>query len=149
MNIKINHLAVVLVIIGLMAVPSCTSPTAPGPDEQFATRISRTYGLGTVTQDGKDVTSAFPNFTLKFNSDMTYATTGSPLKASVLKATGNFAPQVKAGSAELFDVLLDNQTVLTVTEATETSLKFSLQYSGAGSRTSSISGNYLFTLTAK
>ena len=149
MNIRINYLATVLVIIGVMAVSSCTSPSAPGPDEQFTTRISRTYGLGTVSLDGKDVTSVFANFALKFSSDMSYTTTSSPLKASVLRATGTFAPQLKAGSTDQFDVLLDGQTLLTVTEATETSLKFTLQYNGNGSRTSSISGNYVFALVAK
>ena len=149
MNKKINYIAVVLVISGLVAVSSCTSPSTPGPDEQFTTKISRTYGSGTVKLDGKDVTSVFIGFTIKFNSDMTYAVANSPLKASVLKAAGTFAPQLKAGSTDQFDVLLDGQTLLTVTEATETTLKFTLQYNGSGSRTSSISGNYVFALVAK
>jgi len=149
MKTRINYITTALVIAGLLAVSSCQHHKDPEPEEVFDNKVSKTWIVGSVIEDGKDVTDTFTNFSLTFTSDKKYTSMNNPLKAGTFAESGTFEPLASAGSPDLFDVQLDNTTTLAVSALSETQLKFTLQYKGTGARTSSISGNYLFTLLAK
>lgn len=116
----------------------------PTAQEQFISDISKTWDIsnnGTITQDGVDVTSKFPDFKLTFGNK-TYTSIGG--LNLWLDGTGSWE---FASSETTTEIIIDSITMsVTLTSSTIT-LTFTLSNSAIGGRTSSLSGNYVITVS--
>ena len=103
---------------------------------------SHPWKVSVVTVDAVDKTSLFTNMTLTFTASGYTTTNGGP----VWPASGTW--KFVDGAAR--KIIRNDDLEITITEITDTSLKFSLTWNantfGSG-RTSSVAGNHLFTLT--
>jgi hypothetical protein len=139
---RLGLLVVALVTISLLS--NCDGGDTPGPSKQEQVKAILTgspWKVNTVTVDGVDKTLTYADLGLTFtNTGFTSVNGGS-----VWPATGTWS----FTSAEATAIERNDGLVVTIQEATATSLKLALTWSkttlGSG-RTESLSGAHVFNL---
>ena len=144
----INHpqkLKIALLAISLFGVlhflAGCKSDDGPSPEQVRLQELTGTWILGTVTNDGNDVTDQFSGFRLTFEESSFSSENG-----------GNAWPT--AGSYTLvlvnstFDTILRNDNLeVSIDEITADELVLSFQISGVeGGRKDGVTGQFIFSL---
>lgn len=134
---------IVLSFVVLTFLVACDEDS-PSKEEKFIRKLRFTWSLEGVTVDGKNVTNSFPNLTLTVDKKKTY-TVANPV-SPIWAASGTFEFE-KVPNSDLFNIIRDDGIHITVTELTETTLKYKLTYVASGGRTKSVSGDYEFSMS--
>jgi hypothetical protein len=134
-------LAVTLVVVfTTLSFSGCKKSDDPDPAVEKFKQLSGVWRLGTITNDGLDVTTQFDGFTLTINTDRTFSTTG-----------GN-NPWPASGTLEFTNAGLDqwlrsDGVEIAIQNATESTLVLSMtQNSIANGRISGVTGQFVFSL---
>lgn len=134
-------LAVMLVVVfTTLFFSSCKKGDDPDPAAEKFKQLSGVWRLGTVTNDGLDVTTQYDGFTLTINANKTFSTTNgnNPWPAS---GTLEFT------SADLDHWLRSDGAEITIQNATASTLVLSMtQSSIANGRISGVTGQFVFSL---
>jgi len=132
-----------VLIAGITLFSACDDPEDPSKEKQFLNKLSITWNLESATVGGKDVTESFPGLSLSVSADKTYyvANPVSPIWA----ASGTFTLEKVSGS-DLFNIVRDDGTIITVTELTENTLKYKFPYTAPDGRVNGVSGEYEFVM---
>ena len=114
---------------------------APEPDEKTIQqgKLSATWSVNEVENDGSDVTDQFTGFTLTINQ-LNYSTQngGNPWPSS---GTYDFK------GTDLFTLLRSDGTEIKIEELTSTTLVLSFNYTSVNGRTLGVTGDFTFSLT--
>jgi Domain of unknown function (DUF5004) len=118
----------------------CKKGDDPNPSAEKFKQLSGVWHLGTITNNGLDVTPQYDGFTLTINTDKTFSTTNgnNPWPAS---GTLEFT------STDLDQWLRNDGAEITIQNATESTLVLSMtQNSIANGRISGVTGQFVFSL---
>ena len=145
-----RSLAVIVVAAAIFNLTSCGSDPAPekSPQDQQLEKLSKTWKMTSVTQDGNAPQDPYTGFQLGITSTagqttFSYTTTGRP--------TGTFSPWGPSGTFTFgsdFATTLTRDDGTTITYAVSaTQLQMTFTYSGAGYQTRAgvFTGNWVFT----
>jgi len=129
-----------LVVITALIFNGCKKGDDPDPAVEKFKQLSGVWRLGTITNDGLDVTTQYIGFTLTINPDKTFVTTNgnNPWPDSgTLEFTGN----------DLDRWLRNDGIEINIQNATTSSLVLSMtQSSIANGRASGVTGQFVFSL---
>lgn len=131
-----------VVVILLLAFTACKDD--PSAEEQFLKRIGAKWDASTtgVTLDGVAVNGAFKNFSITFTDQGTFTTSNG--NSPIWPASGKFT--LKSTSTSVgFNLVRSDGVEIRIDQLTDTKMVLKFQYSSS-SRTSSVSGNYIFDL---
>lgn len=117
----------------------------PTAEEQFLATINRRWTASSagVTLDGVAVNGVFKGFSITLTDQKTYTTTAG--NAPIWATAGKYELSPAAGPAG-FSLVRDDGVIITVARPADQRLVLSFQYVSKGSRTSSVSGRYVFDL---
>jgi hypothetical protein len=146
MKLNLNSIKGVATIVALsllISLAGCkgdSAPTISAQDDVKAKLTASAWKIGTVTVDGVDKTSVYPNLTLTFTSTSFTTTNGGV----VWPASGTWS----FTGTDATSVTRNDGMVITIDEATATSLKLGLTWNkttiGPG-RAESVSGKHVFS----
>jgi hypothetical protein len=129
-----------LLVVTTLIFNGCKKGDDPDPAVEKFKQLSGVWRLGTITNDGLDVTTQYIDFTLTINPDKTFVTTNgnNPWPDSgTLEFTGN----------DLDRWLRNDGIEITIQNATTSSLVLSMtQSSIANGRESGVTGQFIFSL---
>ncbi len=131
-------------VAGMLFIAACDGSDGPSKEQKFIQQLSFSWKVDRVMLGGKDVTRSFNSLNLVVNSDKTYSVT-NPV-SPIWPAEGTFELE-EVSNSDLFNFLRDDGVVISVTELTSSTLKFTLPYVASGARTNGISGDYEFSMT--
>jgi hypothetical protein len=140
---KIYKILLSLVLIAGIPFFSACDPEDPSKEKQFLNKLSITWNMKSATLGWKDVTKSFHGLSLSINADQTYSAT-NPVPP-IWTASGVFTLE-EVPNSDLFNIIRDDGTIITVTELTETTLKYKFPYVAPGGRIKGISGEYEFVM---
>lgn len=146
MNATISRIKITLAVLALavLATSFCgckgsDTPALSKKDEVTATLTKSAWVIKTVTVDGVDKTSIYPNIGLTFTSSAFTTTNGGPIWPT--SGTWSFT------TADATAIQRNDGLVVTIQEATATSLKLALSWTKTtlgGGRVESVSGQHVF-----
>lgn len=125
----------------LILIVGACSKSEPSQEDVFLKKLdAKIWKTSSVSLDGKDVTSLFPNFQLTISANKTYTSTNAVIP--IWKTSGTYS---LTGTAPNFHLLRDDGVEVTVVEA-DTKLVLEFQYDKklAGGRVGAVSGGYHF-----
>lgn len=113
----------------------------PDPQEEQIKALTGTWSLGSVSNDGSDVTDRYQQFTLTLTTDKTYSTTngGNPWPA---RGTFDFMNETLTDQ-----VMRDDNVVVVINEVSASSLVLSFNISSVRGAAAGITGSFTFSLT--
>ena len=137
----------IFVLLSLTLYSSCDKAEAvvdilPTEQELFVIDISKTWDIsnqGSITKDGVDITSQFPDFTLTFGNK-TYSSSGGLNLWLDGSGTWDFA-----NAETTTPIILEGITMDVTLSSSSVALSFTLGSTPIGGRNSSVSGNYIIT----
>lgn len=133
-----------VLMAGITLFSACGGdPEEPSKEKQFLNKLSITWNLESATVGGKDVTESFPGLSLSVSADKTYSVT-NPV-SPIWTASGIFTLE-EVPNSDLFNIIRDDGTIITVTELTETTLKYKFPYTAPHGRIKGVSGEYEFVM---
>lgn len=111
-------------------------------EESFLSTLSGTWQTDAVALDNEDVTEEFNDMTITFKEDQTF-TVQNPV-GNIWGSAGTFT--FEEGSGDNFNLLRDDGVLVTVSQLTETTLVFFMQFDSAPGRTRGLAGEYIFEM---
>ena len=137
---KVKVLAAVVCLFGAFHfMAGCKSDDGPNPEQVRLQELSQTWVLGTVTNDGNDVTSQFTGFSLTV--DQFSFTTQNGGNAWPGSGTYSFVEN------DLDRILRSDGVEMSVTGISSDDLTLSFQISTvSGGRISGVNGSFVFSL---
>lgn len=126
----------------IFMIASCSEDDKPTKEEAFLQDLSGTWQVDGVTLDGADVTEEFESMAITFKKDQTY-TVQNPV-GNIWDASGTFT--LEESSGENFNLLRDDEALVTVNQLNETTLTLSMQFESAPGRTRGLAGEYVFEM---
>jgi hypothetical protein len=136
----VQSVITLLLVVTTLIFNGCKKGDDPDPADEKFNQLSGVWRLGTITNDGLDVTTQYDGFTLTINTDGTFSTTGgnNPWPAS---GTLEFI------NADLDQWLRSDGVEITIQNATASTLGLSMtQNSIANGRISGVTGQFGFSL---
>lgn len=128
----------------LLIVGACSKDEAgPTAEEKFLADLEGTWQINDVTLDNEDVSDEFDGLAVSFTEEQTFTVTNSV--GNIWPASGLFELQETTG--DLFDLIRDDEVVMTVDELTDNSLVISFEFDSAPGRLKGLAGEYTFTFT--
>jgi hypothetical protein len=128
----------------LLVVSACSKDEAgPTAEEKFLADLEGTWQVSDVTLDNEDVSEEFDGMAVSFSEEQTFTVT-NPV-GNIWPATGLFELQETTG--DLFDLMRDDEVVMSVDELTDNSLVISFEFDSAPGRLKGLAGEYTFTFT--
>jgi hypothetical protein len=123
---------------------ACDGSDDPTEEQLFLKRLEGRWTLttGSVKVDGRDVTNSFAGMEITFSSDKTYVV-ANPV-SPIWPATGAFT--LERVSSDLFNILRDDQILITVEALTSSTVTMSFHYTSPNGRTKEVSGEYVFVM---
>ncbi len=141
MKLIVSLMTLAIAVAGML---SCESDDPKlDAEAQFIKGLAGTWTVtgGSVTRDGADVTAFFNDMTITFAADRSYTVANGVVP--IWPANGNFTLQKNNKS---FNILRDDDVVITVSELQTSSLTLSFNYVAPAGRAKSISGEFVFHL---
>lgn len=135
-------LVIYLAMVGIGLTLACGGDDSPTPEELRQQELTATWALGTVVNDGQDVTSQFNGFTLTITSEQTYSTNNG---GNAWPAAGSF----QLVSSNLEEFTRDDGVRVTITTISETNLSLTFQITEVGGSafgSNGITGTFIFNL---
>ena len=139
----------IFVLLSLTMYSSCDNAEAvidilPTEQELFVIDISRSWNIsnnGSIVKDGVDITSQFPDFTLTFGNK-TYISSGGLNLWLDGSGTWDFA-----NAETTTQIILEGITMDVTLGSNSLALSFTLGSTLIGGRNSSVTGNYIITVS--
>lgn len=135
-----SHIIMLFFVFTTLIFSGCKKGDDPDPAAEKFKQLSGVWRLGTVTNDGLDVTTQYNGFTLTINANKTFSTTNgnNPWPAS---GTLEFT------NADLDQWLRSDGTEITIQNSTASVLVLSMtQSSITNGRISGVTGQFVFSL---
>ncbi len=150
----IRFISIILVSCLLLLIIRC-NPNHSGEPTEEELQISKLAkqwqpsGGQFVLLDNKDVSSAFQNFTLSFDSKKGFSTTQG--NSSVWPASGTYEFDQINDIPDLNRLIRSDGVFINIIKLTDENLKITFYYNGslAGGRITGLSGEYIFDLVAQ
>ena len=133
-----------LVMVGISLTLACGDDDSSGPTllEERLEALAGNWVLGTVNNDGQDVTGQFSGFTLTLTSSESFTTTNG---GNAWPASGTF----QLSSTNLNELTRDDGVRVTITTINETNLSLTFQITevgGTAAGSNGITGTFIFNL---
>lgn len=142
MKRNVTHFIYLFVI--LLAAGACSKDEdGLTAREKFLAELEGTWQMSNVTLDDADVSGEFAGISVTFEEDQTFSVT-NPV-GNIWPASGMFELQETTGN--LFDLMRDDEVLMSVDQLTEDSLVISFQFDSAPGRLRGLAGNYIFNFT--
>ena len=141
----LRNILLLALVVGIVFIQSCDSESGPSEEQLFLDKLKGTWTLttGHATLDGKDVTNSFPGMEISFAADKNYTVT-HPV-SPIWPASGTFRLE-KSGSSGLFNIIRSDDILITVSDLAASTVTLKFQYTSAGGRSKSVSGQYEFVM---
>lgn len=136
--------ATLFIISILTLLAACSEDESkPSAEKKFLADLAGTWNVSSVTLDSENVNEEFENLTITFKEDRTFAVT-NPV-GNIWPSTGTF--ELQKASGELFNLMRDDDVLISVDAMTGNSLTLSMQFDSAPGRLRGLTGEYSFTFT--
>jgi Lipocalin-like domain len=137
-----NIITTCFLLVTILMVSSCSEDDKPTKEETFLADLSGTWQADAVMLDDLDVTEEFEDMAITFKKDKTFTVQNSV--GNIWGESGTFT--LEEGSGSNFNLLRNDDTLITVTELTETTLTLTMQFDSAPGRTRGLAGEYVFEM---